>query len=115
MATWPGTLPNPTSDGYQEVMADNAIRSRMDAGPDKVRKRSTAAPVLFQLAYNMTPTQVSTLETFFSTTINDGVNSFTMANPRTGATENFRITAPPQITISSGANYRVLISMERIS
>lgn len=114
MATWPGTLPSPTSDGYQEVMADNTIRSRMDTGLDKVRKRSTAAPILFQLSYNMTSSQVTTLETFFNTTINDGVDSFTMSNPRTGVLENFRIKAPPQITISSGVNYRVLISMERI-
>jgi|SaaInlStandDraft_3_1057020.scaffolds.fasta_scaffold35421_2 hypothetical protein len=114
MATWPGTLPSPIADGYQEIMADNAIRTQMDVGLAKVRKRSTAAPVRFQLAYNMTATQVTTLETFFNTTINDGVDQFTMANPRTTVSENFRITAPPQITISSGTNYRVVITMERL-
>jgi hypothetical protein len=69
MATWPGTLPSPISDGYQEIMADNSIRTQMEVGVAKVRKRSTAAPVKFQLAYNMTATQVITLKTFFNTTI----------------------------------------------
>ena len=114
MATWPGTLPSPISDGYQEIMASNAIRTKMDVGLAKVRKRSTAAPVQFQLAYNMTAAQVTTLETFWETTINSGVDQFTMANPRTTANETFRMTEPPQITISSGLNYRVIISMERL-
>ncbi len=114
MASWPGTLPNPIADGYQEIMADNIIRTKMEVGLAKVRKRSTAAPVRFQLAYNMTAAQVTTLETFFNTTINGGVDQFSMANPRTAASENWRMISPPQVTISSAPNYRVVVTMERI-
>jgi 3-isopropylmalate dehydratase small subunit len=114
MATWPATLPAVIADSYQEIMANNAIRTKMDVGLAKVRKRSTAAPVQFQMAYNMTSAQVTTLETFFNTTINDGVDQFTMANPRTAVSETWRITAPPQVTIVSSPLYRVIITMEKL-
>lgn len=112
--SWPGSLPKAIADGYQEIFPDNAIRSQMETGYPKVRKRSTAAPYKFRLLFNMTAAQVTTLETFFTTTINDGVDTFTMANPRTGSNDTFRITAPPDISIADGINYRVLVQMEQL-
>lgn len=114
MAAWPGTLPSPISDGYQEIFANNVIRTEMDVGIAKIRKRSTAAPVNFQLVYNMTAAQVTTLETFYETTTNFGADTFTMANPRTGTTENFRFVSPPQLSIPTGVRYRVSIQFEQV-
>lgn len=115
MATWPVALPTaPIADGYQEIMPDNVIRSQMDTGYPKVRKRSTAAPYRLRLQYNMTASQVTTLVTFFETTLEYGVDTFTMNHPRTGSSETFRILSPPEISIADGVNYRVQINMEQL-
>lgn len=111
---WPGSLPGAIADGYQEVFPDNVIRTQMETGYPKTRKRSTAAPYQLRLLFNMTKAQVATLYTFFSSTINDGVDSFTMTHPRTGASETFRMLNPPDISIADGINYRVLIQLEQL-
>lgn len=40
--TWPGGLPTPHVDGAQFKPWDNAVRTQMDAGAAKVRRRFTA-------------------------------------------------------------------------
>ena len=112
--SWPGSLPAAIADGYQEVFADNTIRSAMETGYPKVRKRSTAAPSMLSLVFHMTAAQVTTLNTFFSTTQNDGVDSFTMTHPRTDVTETFRFLSAPEISISNGIDYRVSIKLEQL-
>lgn len=41
---WPSTLPPPLLAGYSLETGDNTIRTDMDTGPARVRRRSTAAP-----------------------------------------------------------------------
>lgn len=114
MAVFPSSLPKPSPDGYQETMADNTIRSDMDVGPAKVRKRSTSATTKYRLNYELDNTDVNTLETFFHDTINDGVDTFDMDDPRSGSTETFRIVGPPDINALTGTWYRVSINMEKL-
>lgn len=114
MPTWPGSLPAPSPNGYQEKMPDNTIRTEMDVGPPKIRKRSTATPRLFRLSFDMDNTDVNTLDTFFTTTVNDGVDSFDMDDPRNGTTGTFRIIGPPDISALTGTYYRVTINMEKL-
>ncbi len=42
MATWPATLPAPALSSLRETPPDNLIRTQMDKGPAKVRRRTTA-------------------------------------------------------------------------
>ena len=40
---WPATLPQEIlAEGYEEGLPDVLVRTKMDAGPDKVRRRATA-------------------------------------------------------------------------
>jgi len=112
--SWPISLPLPDVGGYQETMPDAVIRSPMDVGPDKVRRRTSAAVRKFKLTYSMTPTQLATLDTFFNTTVEGGALTFTMDNPRTAITETYRFMAPPDINAISGAYYRVNCSFEEL-
>lgn len=114
MAVWPSTLPKPNPDGYQEVMPSNTIRSEMDVGPAKVRKRATSATTKYRLNFEMDNTDVNTLETFFTTTINDGVDTFTMDDPRNGTSETFRIVSPPETVALTGVWFRVSVNMEKL-
>ena len=62
MATisWPAALPQtPTYAGYVESPESATVRTPMDAGPAKVRRRFTAVPYRMQLRYVMTETQLT--------------------------------------------------------
>lgn len=69
--SWPSTLPSPLIGSGEWTPWDNTIRTQMDAGAPKVRRRYTAngADVTFEI--RVTREQVSTLETFVATTLKD--------------------------------------------
>ena len=96
--TWPSTLPAPLTTGYTEEAPSGTIRTQMDAGPAKLRRRYTAAPRPFSLSYRMTLAQVATLDTFYVTTARAGTLRFNWTNPRTGAACEARFLSPPQYT-----------------
>ena len=113
MSSWPATLPQyPIMQGYQENPADTIIRTKMDQGPDKVRRRTTANTVNFKVSYIMTDAQVATFDTFYNATISGGADKFTMPHPRTGvSSDNFRISSIPQYASINGV-YRVSFDLE---
>jgi hypothetical protein len=96
MAAWPDTLPTaPNQDGFQEDPPNNLIRTAMDIGLAKLRRRSTSAPRFITCAYDLTKAQVGYLETFYITTTYDGADPFTWTHPRTAGTLTVRFAAPP--------------------
>lgn len=70
-ATWPASLPSPLIGSGEWKPWSNVIRTQMDAGTPKLRRRYTAvgADVTFSLVLNRT--QVAALETFVATTLKD--------------------------------------------
>ena len=114
MATWPATLPTfqeVLEDSYNEALADNTIRSEMDIGPAKVRRRGTAAPQLISGSMFCTSTQVGILDTFYSGTVNYGADAFDTIHPRTTVAVSVRFTGQPQIA-RMGDGWQVSISFE---
>lgn len=104
MATWPAGLPQSfNASGYNEDRSrkNTLIRTKMDAGPDKVRLRSTAGPLLVSGVMHMTTSQLATLDTFVDTTTNGGVDQFDFPY-RTG-TESVRFLKMPKYK-SKGAD-----------
>lgn len=93
--TWPAGLPVPRRSGHDEQLGTNTIRSQMDTGPAKVRRRFTKRIDSFTADFAMTSTQLETLLYFFSTTCADGSLSFAWEHPRTGAAATCRFIAPP--------------------
>ncbi|MFU0504005.1 hypothetical protein [Pseudaminobacter sp. NGMCC 1.201702] len=60
---WPASLPQYLlRDGYSGGLGDGRIRSRPDAGPPKVRPRSSAMPEPLQGRMMMTGAQLAVLE-----------------------------------------------------
>jgi hypothetical protein len=110
--TWPGGLPqSPLLAATKEALADNVVRSPMDTGPAKVRRRATAGVRKMTLESLMTTAQVATLDTFFTTTLLDGSLPFDWTSPRTGATVTFMFTGPPDWG-TAGAQWRVNLPLE---
>jgi hypothetical protein len=107
MASWPGTLPDfVTIDGFQETIPSNVIRSGMDTGPPKLRRRATSAPRPINCTQILTAAQVADLETFYMTTLTGGTQQFTWKNPRTGgAVTTMRFVDPPSWVSAGGGGY----------
>jgi hypothetical protein len=114
MASFPSTLPNPLIKGFRDTPPNLTIRTSMDQGPAKVRKRFTAGVRQVSVSFILTETQVATLETFFVTTTNGGADVFTMENPRTDATEDFRFKSPPTYSQLSYNAYNVTLELEQM-
>lgn len=96
MASWPSTLPQrPLADGYVERPRSVTIRTDMDVGPPKVRRRYTAEIRDYALRLLLTTVQVATLETFYITTLSHGSLTFDWVHPRTQVAATFRMVNRP--------------------
>ena len=114
MSAWPGTLPQSMRwSGYSEKTPDTAIRSSVDVGVDKVRRRYTSGIRYIAGNMNLTSAQCDTLDTFYQTTLNGGVDTFTMPHPRTAVTITVRFKAPPEFS-GAGGIYNASISVEQL-
>jgi hypothetical protein len=65
MATWPSTLPAPTFDGYQLTPIDPVIRSEMEIGAPRSRRRTAALDDNIALTWKFTDAQMATFRTWF--------------------------------------------------
>lgn len=112
MASWPGTLPQlPLIQSYKETTPNVTIRTTMDAGPAKVRRRFTAGVRTINVEFLLTSAQTQTLDDFYQTTLSGGSLSFTWVNPRTGGSESCRFVQPPEY-ISNSGYFRSSFSLE---
>lgn len=88
--TWPVTLPQePLFGGFNESYGFNYLVSPMDAGPAKIRRRSTRGNPA-AVTFLMTTAQVTTLKNFVDSTI-AGVARFYFTHPRTGSQIEVRL------------------------
>lgn len=98
--TWPGSLPTlPLTQGNKESAPNLSIRTQVDVGPVKMRKRSTAGAWSFSASMILTNTQLGTFITFWQTTLSGGSDTFEWTHPRLGTTQNMRFSAPPEWTL----------------
>jgi hypothetical protein len=112
-SSWPATLPQKIeASGYAETDNTVLVRSSMDVGPAKVRRRTTAKVTNITGSISCTKTQVATLQTFYDTTLEGGALEFTWTHPRTGASTDFRFVAPPSIGGLGPDLYTIGLSLE---
>lgn len=97
---WPSTLPQMPKTNYSETGGVLVLRTSMDAGPAKMRRRGQRAKPI-QVSYDLSTTQVAALETFVEDTIK-GTARFGFPHPRTNTTVEARII--PQ---SDGTMYSI--------
>ena len=115
MANWPATLPaSVLQEGFAETLPDTALRTSMDVGPAKLRRRTSAAVRPVRAALNLSTSQAADIETFYVSTLEGGTLPFDFTDPRTLATQSFRFTAPPSLSPLSGNLWRASLDMERL-
>jgi hypothetical protein len=95
-ASWPPGLPQLVAvEGYDEAPPDLTVRTQMDAGPAKVRRRFTAGVRALSLQLDLDSAQVETLDVFFDATLQGGALAFDWVHPRTQAAATLRFVRPP--------------------
>jgi len=113
MTNWPAELPpSPLADGFSEEFADTTLRTAMDAGPDKVRQRTTAGCPKLTVSFILSRSQMDTLDSFYRSDLSGGASSFTFTHPRTGASCACRFKKPPLIKSMNGEKFRAYLEME---
>lgn len=113
MPTWPESLPQePGADGFQETAPNLVVRTQMDAGPPKVRRRFTAGVRTFAMRFVLSEDQVDTLDAFFIEDCAGGAIPFDWKHPRTNAPASFRFVEPPTYTSLGGDCWSANVSVE---
>lgn len=109
MATWPTQLPIPLIAGYALAPETSFVRTDMDAGPARHRRRFTAAPTSIQLSFLMTQAQFAIFEAWYSLRISDGADWFDapMDNGQGVTTQECRFVEAWQSRPVGGKNYEV--------
>jgi len=115
MAVWPGTLPDFFQvGGFVETGAVNTIRSTMDVGPDKLRRRTTTGIRRHQGDMWLTEAQYALMRTFYEDTHAFGSLSFTMDDAH-GTNRTFRFITPPKYTTVGPNNWKVRLDLEELA
>lgn len=112
-ATWPislQTLVNEESFSYK--IGNTVLRSDMDVGPSKVRRRFTKSVDQLTVTINLTTDQFDTFMDFFDVDCNGGATTFNYTHPITGLTQEFRFVDAPNFSSIGGGNFRVAMSWE---
>lgn len=104
MAVWPASLPQKQFTGLTDQRQDARVRTEMDAGLPKMRRRFTAALRTVTTRLVLTGTQRQTFDTFYITTLSEGVDPFDWEDPVTDATVSFRFIEPPQWSLIVGGS-----------
>lgn len=82
---------------------DARVRSNVDHGPPKMRRRFTAAYRTWDFSILVTGSEKAVLETFYTSTLSQGVTAFDWPD-ETGTTASFRFVRPPRYTLKVGHN-----------
>jgi hypothetical protein len=108
MAAWPASLPQKAFLVASDTRQQASLRSEMDQGAPKKRKRFTAAIRNLTLKMILTGTQRATFDTFYITTINEGTDSFTILDPVDDATITVSFKSPPTWKLIPGSGPAVV-------
>lgn len=91
---WPTTLPQvPQFNGYKRSLPNNLIRSSMDTGSDKVRKRGRFKPEVVSATYILDNAQKTTLENFVHDSLAEGAICFNWPHPELNKLVRARLKA----------------------
>ena len=113
MAVWPATLQQKlNTESFSEKFGETLLRSDMDIGPAKVRRRFTKGVDEISCSINLDFDEYDDFSVFFKTTVNGGATPFTFIHPISGLTVSVRFKEPPTISPLGGRKFRVSMLWE---
>lgn len=117
MASWPTTLPSPLLSGYGISPSDQVIRTEMEGGETRSRRRSSARKDSFPVSWKFTDAQMAIFRAWFdSPSYADGGNAWFTVYLATGDTGIDSVTArfngAWQASMESGLHWNVSATLE---
>jgi hypothetical protein len=111
---WPELLPSGLlEDGFGKQPQSAVIRTAMDAGPKKARRRYTARTVKYAGKQVFDAAELAVFEQFYYSVLADGVLRFNFTDPVTNETAEFRFTENYTVSAVEG-QYEVSMQLERL-
>ena len=112
--TWPELLPaGLLAEGFNKKPQGNVIRTQMDAGPKKARRRYTARTVKYSGKQVFDAAELAVFEQFYHNVLADGVLRFNFADPVTSETAEFRFTEDYAVNVIENL-FEVSMQLERL-
>jgi hypothetical protein len=110
---WPTTLPQLLeAAGYARSAADVTLRTAMDAGPAKVRRRFSAGPQPVSGRITLTDAQLATFHAWFRDSLLGGALRFSWTDPDSQEPVEMRFTGPPTWTARDSNLYHLQLPLE---
>lgn len=115
-ATWPISLQDKLNeDSFSVEFGNTVLRSEMDIGPAKVRRRTTRPIDVYTCSINLYQSDYATFTTFFNTTLNGGINTFDFVDPFSGQLTTFRFLKPPSVSpIGRAGWFKITMAWEKM-
>jgi hypothetical protein len=111
---WPHILPSGLlAAGFSKQPRNNVIRTAMEAGPNKTRRRYTSRAVIVKGKQIFDAMELAVFEEFYHTVLADGALRFNFADPLSLETAEFRFTQDYAVTENSGL-FEIAMSLERL-
>jgi hypothetical protein len=108
MIYWPAGFSDKVNvDGFGYSIGDNLVRTTMDTGPYKTRKRFTKQLDKMSVRMVITKSQYPTFRTFYDVTLASGSLAFRFNNPLTGVEQSYKFNETPSVS-SIGGDYLTL-------
>lgn len=105
---WPTGLQDKlNSSDFGMNFGETNVRSQMETGPYKVRKRFTRALDVINCSILMNRSEYATFRTFYDTSLSNGTLAFTYLHPLTNAMTDFKFSGPPSIRFIQGNHFQV--------
>lgn len=98
---WPNDLPD-CAGSWEESPTPDILRSSVDIGQAKVRRRSTIGGKTVSVGWTMDANTYAALVFFYETTLLEGVNSFYYNHPISGTQQTYRFLSPPNLIFVAG-------------
>src|SRR6218665_2914997 len=102
MPAWPVSLPAPLMSSVRFSRGENKIRSQVDRGAPRVRRRSLSTPDGLSFSILMSDEKKAALEGFYDDDTGSGVMPFTMRCPVAKEDRTFRFTGVYDLSLNDG-------------
>lgn len=114
MAAWPTSLPTPMFDGYGYEPEMNVIRTEMEGGAARARRRFTAVVTRFSFKLAFTQYEMDTFEAWITHEAKDGAEWFTMSvlTGRGIVSVDARLREPFKATVTDDGAFNVDLAVE---
>ncbi len=112
---WPEELPIPRLSGLSASRKSSVVRTEMDAGPAKARRRYTVATKEFSGSIVVKENERAILENFYVATLGDGVLRFVMRDPQTLVESEFRFMEDYGETSNGDGTWTINLKLEKMN